>query len=97
MKMLLALALSIALSACTGMKTQQQQINAACVSITGANQALTIAVNADKLGAAQQAAVLKALDVTDPVCSVTPKPTLDAVKRAAFDRAIDELRRRLSL
>jgi len=94
--MLLALALvfvSAGLGGCQsmGLNTDLQKIEASCATATAAVNTLTVADKAGKLTDAQRKDVLKAINVTTPICTQETPPTLDAVKEQAFQAAITAL------
>lgn len=98
MKLLLAFALSLMLSACastgTKMPTNAQvatNIEYACASASTANKVLAAANDAGKLSSDQQQQVLKANFAISPVCGAPDAPTLDSIKMAAFMKAVSLL------
>lgn len=80
-KILTALTL-ISLTACAHIQTDTQRIQASCVGITTAVQALTL--NKDKLSNHQIEVIEEALDIASPICGEGPEPTADGVKVAAI-------------
>lgn len=99
MKMMLAMVLSLFLAACqttggtSGLSGTEQQIAAACLTVGTAAEALTVAVENDKLTEAQQNAALRAFLVTDEFCRSENPPTRDEVKLRAFNAAVAELQK----
>jgi hypothetical protein len=97
--------LALVLTACSGCSmtgvnesgesvdlTQAQKIDLVCTGVTAAVKAATYADAAGKLTADTRAKILEATEITDPVCSAKPYPTLDEVKLTAFEKAAEVLR-----
>lgn len=95
--LLLALALSLAACASTGVNkgkpaTHTQQIETTCVSVAGTLRAIHAASAFGKVSPAQHEVVVKALTVITPVCKDTAHPpTLTDVEYAAFQAAVAQL------
>lgn len=81
------------LSACAsiGIQTDGQKIAFACASASASVDVLTAANSLGKLNPQQQAAILTAIGEVAPICAAAVPPTLDDVKRQAFQAAIDAL------
>lgn len=72
--------------------TQEQKIDLVCTGVTASVKAVTYADAAGKVNADLRSKFLKATEITDPVCGVTPYPTLDDAKMIAFEKAAEVLR-----
>lgn len=83
----------VLLVGCATLDTQTKRIETACAGASVAIKALAVANHDGKLNAATVASVDKAVAVVSPVCNpgTTEPPTLDAIKRAAFEQAANEL------
>jgi hypothetical protein len=90
---LIALALALSLTSCAGLKTRSQQLEASCAVALSANNAIAAGVRYGQVSSAQQDAAIAANEYIEPVCSNPNAPTVDSVKKAAFDRALAELLR----
>lgn len=89
----ICLAMAIATPACAplGIKTDAQRIATACATASASVKVLTVANSLGKLNEVQQAQILTAIEIAQPVCAAETPPTLDDVKRAAFLAAIASL------
>lgn len=76
-----------------GLDSPAQKVAAGCLTVAGALDALTVANDHGKLTTSQQNAVLVAKAKTDIICLDDEPPTLDDLRAAAFQAAIDELLR----
>lgn len=79
------------LTACTGVDTKEQQIQASCLTVASAKDALVVINNEHPLSAANQKAVDSAIVTADAVCTVQPQPTLDSLEQVAFNAAVAKL------
>lgn len=86
---LLALSGLLMLAGCP-MPTPTHKIEATCASATSSIQIATL--YKDKLTEAQVERVKQAISIVEPVCGDRDTvPTLDSVKLAAFETAVNEL------
>lgn len=94
--LILALALSVLLSACNGASgpldsSQLRAVEIGCASASAALKTLTIANDAGKLTPAVQTAVLSAAGRVAPICGAPEPPTLDSLQMQAFQQAVGVL------
>lgn len=83
----------VALSGCNSLSLESdtQKIEAGCASASAALKTLTAAQIAGKLDPAKAERISQAAHIIEPVCTAPEPPTMDSMKRAAFDQAIAEL------
>lgn len=84
----LALMISLALSACSGLDTREKQLPAGCAIASAAVQTLALANEAGKLTSQQQTNIIMAIGYIDPICGADAPPTMDSLKYEALTRAI---------
>lgn len=86
----IAAVLSLLVAGCAMFPTNTHKIEAACASATSSIQIATL--YKDKMTDTQVTRVSQAISVIQPVCGDTSKvPTLDTVKYAAFEAAVNQL------
>lgn len=80
----------VALAGCQHFEGNTKKVAAACASATSSIQIATL--YKDKLSEQQTTRVKQAIAVVQPVCGDRDTvPTLDSVKRAALNAAVDQL------
>lgn len=79
--------IAFGLLACAGIQTQPQKIDATCASTIAALRVVKLGVEQGKVSEAQQRDAVAAGEIIAPICSASERPTLDAIKRSAFEQA----------
>lgn len=87
----LGLMMAVGLAGCQSFPTETQKIATSCSVASTALKTLTVANQEGKLSVEDKVKISAAAHEIEPICGAEDPPTMDSVKRLAFERAIDVL------